>query len=46
MALPGADVRRLDRFGIVPTTLEETPHYRLYRAFILYPESTVGAMIE
>lgn len=46
MALPDADLWKIDRFSIEPTTLEDTAHYRLYREFILYPHDTVEAMIE
>lgn len=46
MALPDADLWKIDRFSIEPTALEETAHYRLYREFILYPHDMVEAMIE
>lgn len=46
MALPDADLWRIDRFSVQPTTLEETAHYRLYNEFIRYPHETVEAMIE
>jgi predicted ATPase len=46
MAFPSAELLRIDRFGISPTQLEDTPHFRLYREFVLYPEATVEAMIE
>lgn len=46
MALPDADLWQIDPFGIEPTRLEDTAHYRLYREFIQYPHETVEAMIE
>jgi predicted ATPase len=46
MALPDAALWQVHRFGIEPTTLEATAHYRIYREFILYPHETVEAMIE
>ncbi len=46
MALPDAALLRIDRHGLVPTRLEDTDHYRVYREFILYPRETVEAMIE
>lgn len=46
MALPDADLWHIDSFAIRPTTLEETPHFRLYKEFMLYPHETVEAMIE
>jgi predicted ATPase len=44
MALPDADLWQLDRFGVQPTTLEDTAHFRIYREFALYPHDTVEAM--
>ena len=46
MALPDADLWQLERFGVRPTTLEETAHFRIYREFALYPQETVEAMID
>ncbi len=46
MALPDADLWQLERFGLRPTTVEETSHFRIYREFVLYPHETVEAMIE
>lgn len=46
MALPDAALLSIDRQGLVPTRLEDTDHYRVYREFILYPHETVEAMIE
>ncbi|CAN5300551.1 AAA family ATPase [soil metagenome] len=46
MALPDADLWHIDPWGTRPTRLEDTPHFRLYREFALYPHETVEAMIE
>lgn len=46
MALPDADLWQVERFGLRPTTLEETAHFRLYREFIRYPHDLVETMID
>lgn len=46
MALPDADLWHIDPWGIRPTALEDTQHFKLYREFALYPHETVEAMIE
>ncbi len=46
MALPDADLWHIEKWGIRPTTLEETPHFKIYREFTQYPHETVEAMIE
>lgn len=46
MALPGADLRHVHRFGLKPIALEDTDHFRLYREFVLHPRETIEAMIE
>lgn len=46
MALPDADLWHIDPYGIRPTRLEDTQHFRIYREFALYPHETVEAMIE
>lgn len=46
MALPGAALWQVSRYGLQPIALEETEHYRLYREFILYPHETIEAMVE
>ena len=46
MALPDAALWQLERFGLRPTVLEETAHFRIYREFVLYPHDTVEAMIQ
>lgn len=46
MALPGARLLRLDKYGLQPVALEDTDHYRLMREFILYPYETVSAMLD
>lgn len=44
MALPGADLRHVNRLEIEPIALDDTPHLRLFRQFILYPEEAMEAM--
>lgn len=46
MALPGAQLLRLDRYGLEPIGFEETDHYRLMREFILDWRGTVEAMLD
>jgi predicted ATPase len=46
MALPDADLWQLERFGLRPTTLEETAHFKIYREFALYPHDMVEMMID
>ena len=46
MALPGAALWDINRFGIRPVALEDTDHFRLYREFMLYPHETIEAMTE
>lgn len=46
MALPDADLWQIDRFGIRPTMLEDTTHFKIYREFTQYPHETVEAMID
>lgn len=46
MAMPDAALWKIDNFGIGPTRLEETEHFRIYREFVLYPHETVEAMID
>ena len=45
MALPGARLLRLEKYGLRPVTLEDTDHYRMMREFILDPHGTVDTMI-
>ena len=42
MALPGARLLQLSRFGLEEVALEDTRHYRLYRAFCLDPHDFVA----
>ncbi|MFO0986244.1 MAG: hypothetical protein U1F37_02615 [Alphaproteobacteria bacterium] len=37
MSLPGADVLWLDENGLRPIRPEETPHWRIYKAFLANP---------
>ena len=46
MALPGARLLRLSKYGLEPVALEDTEHYRLMREFILDWRGTVEAMLE
>lgn len=46
MALPDADLQFVDPYGLRSVTLEETPHFRIYREFAAYPHETIEAMIE
>ena len=45
MALPGARLLRLNKYGLEPVTLEDTEHFRVMREFILDPHGTVDMMI-
>lgn len=45
-SLPAAQLLRLDRYGLEPTTLEETDHFRLMREFALDWRSVVEATLE
>ena len=42
MAIPGARLLQLTRFGLDEVTLEQTRHFRLYRAFCLDPHGFVA----
>ncbi|WP_200909528.1 MULTISPECIES: hypothetical protein [unclassified Sphingomonas] len=42
MALPDADPWQVEHFGLRPTTLEETSHFRLYREFTRDPHARPG----
>lgn len=46
MALPGAALIGMTRGELAPTTLEETDHYRLMRAFAVDPAGTIAAMLD
>jgi predicted ATPase len=46
MALPGAQLLRMRKYGLDPVELEDTEHYRIYREFILDRRSFVEAMID
>jgi len=46
MALPGARLLRLDKYGLEPVALEETDHFRLMREFILDWRTTVETMLD
>ncbi len=42
MAVPGARLLQVSRFGLEPVALEDTRHYRLYRAFCLDPQGFIA----
>lgn len=46
MALPGARLLRLDKYGLEPVTIEDTDHFRLMREFIHDWRGTVEVMLE
>ena len=46
MALPGARLLRLGKYGLEPVAFEDTDHYRLMREFILDPQTTVETMLD
>jgi predicted ATPase len=46
MALPGARLLRLNKYGLEPVILEDTDHFRLTREFVQDPHGTVDAMLE
>jgi len=41
MALPGADVWQITRAGIAHVDFKETPHFKLYRAFVDDPDGFI-----
>ena len=46
MALPGARLLRLNKYGLEPVALEDTDHFRLIREFVQDPRGIVDAMLE
>jgi predicted ATPase len=46
MAYPNATLLRLTKYGLEPTTVEETDHYKAMREFIADPKGFVEAAIE
>ena len=46
MALPGARLLRLDKYGLAPVALEDTEHFRLMREFSHDWRGTVEVMLE
>lgn len=46
MACPGATLLRLGKYGLEPTTLEDTEHFRLMREFFLDPQGFLEMMME
>jgi predicted ATPase len=46
MALPGARLLRMGKYGLEPVALQDTEHFTIYRQFITDPEAFVAAMLE
>lgn len=46
MAYPKARLLRLTKYGLEPTTVESTDHYRLMREFCADPDSFVATMLD
>lgn len=46
MGVPGARLLQLTRFGLEAVSLEETRHYRLYRAFCLDPHGFIAGELQ
>lgn len=46
MALPGADVRQITRGEIEPVDYRDTPHFKLYRAFVGDPDGFISEALE
>ncbi|SMX29430.1 recombination protein F [Pelagimonas phthalicica] len=46
MAVPGADLWRLNHRGLVQTTLSETDHFKLYSAFTDDPSTFIRAALD
>jgi predicted ATPase len=46
MAVPGARLLHVTRSGLEPVALEDTRHYRLYRAFCLNPKGFIADEIQ
>ncbi len=45
MALPGARLLRMGKYGLEPVRLEDTEHFRILREFMLDPSGTIDAML-
>ena len=46
MAVPGAQILQLTRFGLDEVELEDTPHFKLYRAFCKDPHAFIEEELE
>lgn len=46
MALPGARLLRMGKYGLEPVELQDTEHFTIYRQFMTDPEGFVAAMLE
>ena len=45
MALPGARLIRVGKYGLEPVRLEETEHFRIMRQFMLDPSGTIDSIL-
>ena len=45
MAYPNARLLRLTKYGLEPTTVESTDHYRLMREFCADPKSFIASAL-
>ncbi|UVO49186.1 AAA family ATPase [Sphingomonas sp. SUN019] len=46
MAMPGARLLRMGKYGLEPVMLEETDHFRIMREFVGDPHAVVAAMLD
>lgn len=46
MALPDAELLRMTAYGLQPTDVEDTDHYKIYREFVIDRKGFVDAMID
>lgn len=46
MALPGARLLRMGKYGLDPVELQDTEHFSIYRQFMSDPSGFVAAMLE
>lgn len=46
MAYPNAELVRLTKYGLEPTRLEDTDHYRLFSEFCAEPHGFIAAMMD
>ncbi|MFY0613110.1 MAG: AAA family ATPase [Hyphomicrobiaceae bacterium] len=46
MALPEAELLRMGKYGLEPTLLEDTDHFRMWREFCISPANFVDSMLD